>query len=368
MRVADVVAVLETIAPPSLAAEWDNVGLLIGDATARIRKLMLCIDLTDAVLDEAIAARADMVMAYHPVIFKPLPRLTAAAAPIAYRAARAGLAVYSMHTAIDAAPGGFNDVLAGILGLTAIRPIEQTVRKGQCKIVTFAPASDLSRVAEAAFGAGAGRIGNYFDCAFFAHGIGLFCGGEGTRPAIGQAMRHEATEEMRLEVFAPRRCAGEVASAIRAAHSYEEPVVEIYALEDIPGGCGLGRVGRLPRPASVAALVARIKKATGLRQLWISPATDASKPSPVKIAACAAGACGSLFRGALSAGATFLLTGELRHHEALEAARSGMTVVCLGHSNSERIALPDLQSRIRSLLPRLPVTVSRSDRDPLRIV
>src|SRR5262245_4300670 len=110
MKAAEIISVLEELAPPSLAAAWDNVGLLIGDRGQDVRSLRLCIDLTAGVLQEAIGARISMVMAYHPVIFKNITRLTADAAPIVYRAARAGVAVYSMHTALDAAAGGTNDV------------------------------------------------------------------------------------------------------------------------------------------------------------------------------------------------------------------------------------------------------------------
>ena len=378
MKVSQIVAALETIAPPSLACDWDNVGLLVGDAAANARRLLLCIDLTPAVLAEARRVGAGMVMAYHPVIFKPVGRFTPDSAKIAYQAARAGLAVYSMHTALDAAVGGLNDVLADILGIgiASRRPIEPSSRVGQRKIVCFVPPGDLSRVAEAAFAAGAGRVGNYFDCAFFSHGVGSFCGNEKSRPARGSALRHEAAEELRLEVIAPRAAAGKVVAAMRAAHSYETPAIDVYPLEDYPPGCGLGRIGPLAKPADVIDLVNRVKRATGMRRIWLARAVGASGRLPakaarlptVKVAAAAAGACGDLFRAACDGGATFLLTGEIRHHEALEASRRGLSVACLGHSNSERVGLTRLAAKVRSLLRGLAVTVSRSDRDPLEIV
>ncbi|MFB3894316.1 MAG: Nif3-like dinuclear metal center hexameric protein [Phycisphaerae bacterium] len=377
MRVSEVVAELEKLAPPSLAAGWDNVGLLVGDADEEVRKVLLCIDLTEPVLAEAARTGARMVMAYHPVIFKPIGRLTAQAAPAAYKAARAGLAVYSMHTALDAAVGGTNDALADLLGLTNRRPLEPSVGRDNCKIVTFAPPDDLSRVAEAAFAAGAGRIGNYYDCAFFAHGIGSFCGGEGSHPSIGLAGRHEATEEMRLEIVAPRNRAAAVCEAIRATHSYEAPVVDVYPLEDVPPGCGMGRIGRLARPTSAPALITRLKRATGLGNITVALARgggpNRARPAltglaKVTTAACAAGACGDLYKAAVAGGATFLLTGEMRHHDALAATRAGLTVACLGHSNSERIALAGLAKRLSEMAPRLTVAVSQADRDPFAVV
>ena len=155
MNVRNIQRVLESVAPLAYAESWDNVGLLIGDPASRVRKLMLCIDLTEAVLAEALAAKATMVMAYHPILFKDLKKLTADAAPVVYRAARKGIAVYSMHTALDVAPGGTNDVLADVLGLADVRPLEATMQQGRCQIVTFVPADDLDAVATAAFDAGA---------------------------------------------------------------------------------------------------------------------------------------------------------------------------------------------------------------------
>ncbi len=368
MKVDDVKKELDSIAPPVLAADWDNVGLLVGDGGADVKKLMLCIDLTEEVLAEAVAAKAQMVMAYHPVIFKPVSRITSGCSPVVYQAVRQGIAVYSTHTALDAAPGGTNDVLADVLGIGPRRVLEPLSRSGQCKIVTFLPGDDLSRVAEAAFGAGAGRIGNYYDCAFFCHGIGTFCGEEGTRPSIGRPCEHEVTEELRFEVIAPRERAGDVVAAIRAAHSYEDPAIDVHPLEDFPPGCGMGRVGRLSRPATVTSLINRVKKATGVKKVWVASPKAGSRKSPrVSIAACSAGSAGSMFRKAAAAGAELYLTGEMRHHDALAAVASGMTVVCLGHSNSERIALKSLAGRLKKLMPTLAVVQSRKDADPFEI-
>jgi dinuclear metal center YbgI/SA1388 family protein len=382
MKVQDIVSALEALAPPALAQEWDNVGLLIGDAQASTGRLLLCIDLTPSVLAEAKALGAGMVMAYHPVIFKPVAKLTASAAPVAHAAARAALAVYSMHTALDAAPEGTNDVLAEVLGLTDCRPLEPVERKGQCKIVVFVRPEDMSAVADAAFGAGAGRIGHYDRCAFFGHGVGTFHSGMGTHPAVGLPGRQEATEEMRLEIVAPRSAAAAVCQAVRAVHSYEEPAIDVYPLEDYPAGCGIGRVGRLARPAGVATVIARVKKALGLERLWVARAAQdiargiaqgiARRPSlaaaKIVTAACCAGSCGSLAGVAARAGAQLYLTGEMRHHDALSAAAAGMTVVCVGHSNSERPALERLAARLCLLRPKLDVVLSKQDKDPLEIV
>lgn len=367
MKVRDVIGELESFAPLHLAAEWDNVGLLVGDSGATVRKLLLCIDLTEAVLAEALAAGAQMVMAYHPSIFRPINRLTAQSQPVVYQAARKGLAVYAMHTALDVVPGGTNDVLAETMGLVDPRPLDPTAESDQCKIVVFAPPADVANLATAAFAAGAGRIGDYSGCSFFGQGIGTFFGEAGAHPTVGAAGRAEAVEEVRLEAIAPLSRAADVAAAIRAAHSYEAPAVDVYRLETLPGVRGLGRVGPLERPVTERTLIARIKKAIGVPKVWLARPKGRTDATKVTMAACCAGSCGSVSQSAADAGATFYLTGEMRHHQALAATAAGLTVVCVGHSNSERKMLHRLAKRVKRSLPKLQTVVSRKDVDPFEI-
>jgi len=378
MKVMDIVRAIEGIAPPHLAQEWDNVGLLVGDSQAETKKLMLCIDLTEAVLAEAAAAGANMVMAYHPAIFQPISRVTAETAPVVYAAARRGIAVYCCHTALDAAPGGIDDMLADAIGVTARRPLKPTVQTVRHKVVVFVPPDDLSRVSAAAFEAGAGEIGNYSNCAFFSHGIGMFRGEDGAEPAIGQPGEQQATEEVRLEFVADAARLADVCQAIRRAHRYEEPAIDVYPLVTYPEGCGMGRIGRLPKPVTIQVLVARIKKALGVRNVHLAarPAPCGSgktrrgggKGALVTRAACAAGAGGSLYGLAAAAGATFYLTGEMLHHDVLAAVGAGLTVVCAGHSHTERIALRHLADKLKLTAPKLTIALSARDIDPFEVI
>ena len=371
-KVSDIVGVLESIAPPALAEKWDNVGLLVGSMDSRAEKLMLCIDLTQAVLAEAVRTNASMVMAYHPVLFKPVSRVTAQATPMAYEAARKGISVYCMHTALDAAKGGTNAVLAEVMGLIDVRPLQATVSRQNCMIVVFVPPADATRVTEAAFAAGAGRIGDYFDCSFYVSGTGTFCGGPDTRPAIGRPLRHESVQEQRLEMIAPRDRAAAVCDAIRGVHSYEEPAIDVYPLEDHPAGLGMGRIGCFEPAMKLNDLVGRIKKAMGVdKAMLVSAAGEKAKGKGgelVNVGACCAGAGGSLVSAAISAGADFFLTGKIRHHDALAAIAGGMNVMCLGHWTSERIALRSLAQRISAKLPAIDVIISKADREPFEIV
>lgn len=364
VRVADVCRALEAIAPPTLATEWDNVGLLIGEESAAVRRMLLTIDLTEGVVREARRSRTKMVVTYHPPIFRPVLRLTAKATPVAYAAARAGMAVYAIHTALDAAPGGTNDVLAEAVGIADARPLEPTVREGDFKVVAFVPAEDLGRVATAAFAAGAGQVGNYSECCFYTPGVGTFRGGAGSHPTRGRPGGREEVEELRFEVVVGRNRLGEVVDAVRDAHSYETPVIDVYPLRHVPEGADQGRIGRLERAVTLPGLLGRIKRALGVQKVLVA----GRRPGRITMAACCAGSCGDVFQSAADGGAEVYVTGEMRHHDALAAAAAGMTVVCVGHSNSERITLAKLAPRVADALPQLKVKISQADRDPFEIL
>lgn len=363
---ADVDKALSRHFSPALAEPWDNVGLICGDRRQRIHRALLAIDLTPQVLSEAAALRCDLVMAYHPPIFKPISRVATGepAGELIYELVRRRIAVYSLHTILDVVEGGTSDVLADALGLVDRRPLQ--VRKpapGRFKLVTFVPAADLDAVSQAVFGAGAGHIGDYSCCGYRLAGQGTFLGGESTSPTAGRKGTLEQVDEYRLETVVDAGSLAAVVAAMRRAHSYEEPALDIYPLVDPPAG-GIGRVGRLGEPAPVAAVIARIKDALGVKHVWAA----GPRQGVVRSAACGPGSAGDLLEAAIAAGCDLYLTGELRHHAALAAERAGMTVVCVGHSNSERPAMKALCATLTKLLPGVSCRVSRKDADPFVVM
>jgi dinuclear metal center YbgI/SA1388 family protein len=358
--VADLALAMERIAPTRFAAAWDNVGLLVGDPSRPVERVLLTIDLTLSVLQEAVGLGASAIVAYHPPIFQPAKRFLAGS--IAFEAARSGLAVYSPHTALDAADGGTNDVLADLLGMTGRRPLRALgAVEVAYKLVTFVPETDVEKVSRALFDAGAGHIGRYSACSFRAPGMGTFFGEEGANPVVGQAGRLEVAPELRVETIVPSGKAAEVVRALRAAHPYEEPAFDLVRLAHADGvERGFGRVGAV-ESARVGDYVERIKRELGVERVLVAGALDAE----VKRAAVCAGSGGDFVADAIAAGANMYLLGELRHHDALGAARAGMAVVCVRHSVSERVALVALEKRLAAELPGVKVERSGEDRDPL---
>ncbi len=327
-----IMAALERLAPRSLAAGWDNVGLLVGSPAQEIASLLVTLDVTPQVAERAAAEGVDMIVAHHPLIFKTLnairtdtPQGRTLAALLA-----AGIAVGAVHTNLDAADGGVNDVLAARLGLTELRPLVVDGRERLLKLATFVPESHVEEVRQALAGAGAGHIGNYSHCTFQVPGTGTFLPLAGTKPFIGEQGKLEYAAEYRLETILPEDAAPRVIDAMLRAHPYEEVAYDLYALENPGREFGLGRMGRLAAPEPFAAFAARVKTALGLSQIRVAGPTDRE----VATVAVCGGSGASLLSAA--AGADVFVTGDVKYHEALEAAAAGLTMVDAGHFATER--------------------------------
>jgi len=364
VTVGDVADALERIAPAALAQSWDNVGLLAGDRAARCRRVLLCIDLTPAVLAEAVGQKYDFIVAYHPPIFRPIQRLIAQSGEmdaIVLRAIAAGIALYSPHTALDAATGGTNDVMAELCGLSDVRPFEYvSTGEPMSKLVTFVPEAQLEAVAGAMFAAGAGHIGDYEQCSYRVRGEGTFFGGERTRPRVGRRGRLERVAETRLEVVVPSRLLAEVTAALRRSHPYEEPAFDIYPLSAEPVA-GIGRVGKLAAGMTLRRLAQKLVRATRSKVVMtVGPAVE-----KIRSAAVCVGAAGRLpLEKSGAADCDAIVTGEIRHHEALAIHRRGKTAIALGHWESERPVLGRLAKRLTGMLSGVKVAVSRRDVGP----
>ncbi len=365
--VGDVCAVMERAAPLGLAQDWDNVGLLAGDRNAAVERVLMCIDMTGAVVDEAIRKRVQFVMAYHPVLFKAVSRLTWPSDEtdgLVFRCVANGIAVYSMHTALDAAEGGTNDVLADMCGVGETEPFEYVGgESGKVKVVVFVPEGEADAVAGAMFEAGAGWIGDYERCSFRIPGTGTFLGGEETEPAIGLAGRYETVKEVRVEMVVKRRDLPAVVEALRTAHSYEEPAFDVYPLVGEPVR-GIGRVGTLTKATTLKGLVRKLKRATGA----VNVQTVGDVDGAAKRVVVCVGAAGSwLFALGIGAG-DVVVTGEIRHHDALAIARRGASAIALGHWASERPVLAPLAELLGGMMDGVRVDVSEADCDPFGAV
>jgi dinuclear metal center YbgI/SA1388 family protein len=364
LSVAAVLDYLNQFAPLDLAAEWDNVGLLLGERSATVERLMTCLTVTPESAAEAIDQRANLIVTHHPILFRGVKRLTDATAEgrMLLALARSGVAVYSPHTAFDNTRGGINELLAQRLGLVEIVPLRRAVERGSMKVVVFVPDKDLNRVADAMFAAGAGHIGEYRECSYRLAGVGTFFGSEAANPTIGHKGRREEVDEWRLEAICPANRVEEVVAAIRRAHSYEEPAFDLYPLHVPLSKRGEGRLGLLERSPMLGELAANVK--TALRCGPVQVIGDPQRP--VQRVAIVCGAGGELMTDAVRARADVLLTGEMRFHDYLSAQAQGLALILPGHYATERCGIEDLAERLRGQFPHLHVWASTREADPVR--
>ncbi|MBM4041649.1 MAG: Nif3-like dinuclear metal center hexameric protein [Planctomycetes bacterium] len=352
--VATVVEALHTIAPPELAEAWDNVGLLVGDPEAPCQRVLVSLDVDAALLRRAAKAGAQLIITHHPPFLSPLRRVAAddPAGRLVLDAARRGIALAAAHTNYDLADGGVNDVLASLLGLQGIEPLARSDRSALAKLVVFTPETDLAPVIQALSDAGAGVIGQYRECTFRTPGTGTFRGLEGANPTIGQVGRREEVPELRLEAVVPLALADRAAAAARAAHSYEEPAIDIYPLAGGRHDVGIGRCGRLPKPMPAARLLRLIKQRLGVPTLH----AVGTLRRTVRRVAVLGGSGGKHIADAARRGCDLFLTGDVTHHQALAAEAAGLLVVDATHAGTEQPAIPDLARRLAALCPAVRFT------------
>jgi dinuclear metal center YbgI/SA1388 family protein len=324
------------------------------------------------VLEEVLSGEVDLVIAYHPPIFRPVRRLRPAV-PGERRLlalARAGVAVYSPHTALDAAPDGVNDWLAAGLGPAEIRPLSPAEALDpalELKLVAFVPAEHVERVAAALSAAGAGVIGEYGECSSRAETTGTFRGSAASNPRVGERQKLETVPEVRLEMVCPKGALARVAEVMRDVHPYEEPAWDVYPLAPRPVlGVGVGRRVVLREPAPLSLLVERLKLHVGRRSLRVAAAPHHRVGSLVHHAAVSAGSGGSVFEHVSSV--DLLVTGELSHHAVLDKLASGSSVVLCEHSSSERGFLSPFARRLTEASgSSVEFAVSAADREPLEL-
>lgn len=363
--VADFAAHLDRFAPNSTAAEWDNVGLLVGDPRGHVERVLTCLTVTKDVVAEAVADRVDLIVSHHPVLFKATKRLVASGGDgaLLMPLLRSGIAVYSPHTAFDNCAGGVNDILCRRLGVTNQVPLRPKDGPKACKLVVCVPDGDLAKVSDALFEAGAGRIGQYEQCSYRVAGKGTFFGTESTNPVVGQKGRREDVDEWRLEVVVPESRVSAAVGAMRKAHSYEEVAFDVYPLK--PAGVGgEGRVGELANPVTLGELAATAKRE--LNAVSVQVVGDLSRT--VRRVAVACGAAGDFLSDSVRSKADVFLTGEMRFHDALSARDAGVGVLLPGHYATERPAVEELAAKLAADWPSVAAWASRVERDPLGVV
>ncbi|MCW2667382.1 MAG: hypothetical protein JWN57_2344 [Frankiales bacterium] len=364
-RLADVVAVLEELWPPSLAESWDAVGLVCGDPEAPVRRVLLAVDPVGAVVGEAAELGADLLVTHHPLYLRGTTSVAATdpKGRVVHRLITAGCGLMVAHTNADNARPGVSDALADLFGLRDTAPLQALPAAPLDKLVVFVPHADAGRLLDALAAAGAGALGDYERCAWTTTGEGTFRPLPGAQPAIGAVGAVERVPETRLEVVLPRGRRVAVIAALRAAHPYEEPAFDLLELASQPGEVGTGRVGELPEPLPLGELVQRAAEVLPATAWGVRAAGDPAQLVS-RLAVCG-GAGDSLLPQAAASGAQAYLTSDLRHHPASEAP-AGLALLDAAHWATEHPWVVDAARRLGAATT-VETRVSTLVTDPFRL-
>jgi dinuclear metal center YbgI/SA1388 family protein len=369
VRIQDVVGLMNTLYPPILAEEWDNVGLQVGDPGTAVSRVAVALDPSPVAVEEAIGLGAELLLCHHPLIFRPMKQVTTKdeTGRVVTAALRGGLSIMAAHTNLDRAHNGMNDWLAESLGIENSSPIELPAGL-LIKLIVFVPVGQGDEVAEALFDAGAGHIGAYDRCSFRTGGIGTFRPGAESQPFIGKTGEVESVEETRLEVLVPKESLSKVVNRLIKVHPYEEVAYDVIPITNARTDLGLGRIGRLKQPTPFEKLLPMIKSALQVESLRISgPGEGVVK----KVAVCG-GSGASLLQAASRQGADLLVTGDVSYHDARRAEELGLTVVDAGHFATEHIFVKRLTQILKAEAQQsgldFEVSAVTGEQDPFRTV
>jgi dinuclear metal center YbgI/SA1388 family protein len=329
-----VIQLFEQLAPKHYALPDDKIGLQLGTLNKAVEHVLVALDVTDEVVEEAVRVKADLIIAHHAIIYRPLKHIQTdtPAGKLYEKLIKHDVAVYIAHTNLDVADGGVNDMMADALGLTGLSHLDDIHTDKLKKLVVFVPEAEHQKVRNAVFAAGAGDIGQYSHCSFNISGTGTFLPEAGAKPFIGKPGQFESVAEVRLETVVSESIERRVIQAMLKAHPYEEVAYDLYPMDLKGRTFGLGRVGKLLEACSVAELVKRVKLAFDVPTVRVVGALERQ----VKKIAVLGGSGGRYINHAIYAGADVLITGDIDYHSAQDALAAGLCIIDPGH-NAEKI-------------------------------
>nr|WP_290637860.1 Nif3-like dinuclear metal center hexameric protein [Labilibaculum sp.] len=361
MKIKDIVSSIEEMAPVSYQESYDNAGLLIGSYKSEVSGVLICLDVVESVVEEAIKKGANLIIAHHPIVFKGLKRFNGNnyVERTVMLAIQNNIAIYAAHTNLDSVKGGVSDRICDLIGLQN-RRILSPLAEDLNKLVTFVPTEYAQKVKDALFIAGAGSLGNYDSCSFSNEGIGSFRANEGADPFIGEIGKVHQEDEIRIETVFPKHLKGKILAALLKNHPYEEVAFDIYQLENVNPNVGLGMIGELNEEENTLQFLKRIKKIFGSACV---KHTDLVKDKIKTVAVCG-GSGSSLLRKAIGQKADVYVSGDFKYHEFFDA-EGKIIIADIGHYESEQFTRDIFYEIVTKKFPNFAVYISEINSNPI---
>ncbi len=362
MKIKEITQLIEQVAPIPFQESYDNAGLIVGDKNDEVQGVLITLDITEAVIDEAIQKKCDLIVSHHPIIMGGIKRLNGNnyVERCVIKAIKNNVALYACHTNMDSVLGGVNKMICDKIGLTEVSILDPK-KESLCKLVTFVPVEHVEKVRQAIFEAGAGHIGNYDSCSFNAQGQGTFRAGEGADPFVGEIGTLHKEDEVRIETIVPIYLKNKVLNALIKAHPYEEVAYDIYPLANEWSEVGSGMIGVLETPESEMVFLERLK--TIFNVGCVKYTALLNKPI-TKVAVC--GGSGSfLLNKAKALGADVFVSGDFKYHQYFDAENQ-ILIADIGHFESEQFTKELFFEILTKKIPNFAVYLSDVNTNPIK--
>ncbi len=368
MTIGEILAQVEQFAPPAYQESWDNTGLQVGTRAAECSGVLLCVDVTPAIVEEAISKHCNLIISHHPLIFKGLKRITGAT-PVevsVLNAIAAGVSIYSCHTAVDNTPGGVSYAMAERLGLTVRRALSPIAPRC-CKLSVMVPEREAESVRMAMFDAGAGQLGNYDCCSFNVSGTGTFRANAGANPFVGEIDELHYEPEVRVDVLVPTWLKSKVESAMLEVHPYEVPAYEFVDITNPDPHIGSGVIGTYDQGVTPSQLIDKVKKAFNSPVVRCTHFDADDKELLITRVALCGGAGGSFIGDAISSGAQVYINSDTRYHDFVDY-QDKILIIDIGHFESEECTKDIFYQIITQKFTNFAVYKSQLEINPINYI
>jgi len=343
MKVKNLLNNLDKIAPFFLQESFDNSGIQFADLVAPVTKILLSLDVTQGVLNEAIENKANLIITHHPLLFSPLKQITKQKNPLLYQVITHKVNLVAFHTNYDLAEDGLNEYVANLLGIKKISPLQSSSEK-IFKFAVYVPVQHADKVSQAVFKTGAGKIGRYTETSFGVTGKGTFKPMEGTNPFIGKIGEREEVQEIKIETVVAERDLDSVIQVMKSVHPYEEPAYDVYELKTKPS-YGIGIFGEIDREVEISKFSLEVKNRLQAHYIRLIKSNE----QKIKRIALCTGGGSSLLEQANNKGVDLYITGDINYHTALRAKELGLNVLDVEHFDTEKFFVEALSNQLIKL-------------------
>lgn len=362
MIVKDVINYLEELAPLSYAEDFDNVGLLVGSSTAKVTGVLVTLDTLETVVDEAIKKKCNLIVSFHPILFKGLKKVNGAnyVERVVIKAIQNNIAIYAVHTALDNALNGVNDIICNTLELTnkkILIPQKGTIKK----LATYVPKKNAQQLRTQLFMAGAGTIGNYSNCSFNVEGLGTYKGNQDSNPVVGEKGKLHQEDEVQISVTFKKHLESKLLNTLFEYHPYEEVAFEITTLDNYNQNIGMGMIGDLENESSAIDFLNYVKQKMNAKVIKHSAILN----KPIKRVAVLGGSGSFAINAAKAAKADIFITADLKYHDFFNAENQ-LIIADIGHYESEQFTKNFLVDYLSKKITNFAIILSMANTNPVK--